>query len=353
MLGNGNLTTQVLFNRLQTDLGRLQGRFADRVGEVASGKRADLADRLGDSAASLFGLRASLTHSGGIIDRMGIVETRLAVSQTSLQNVRATAEGLNYRQILDDAVNTPVYGTLQKQGATDAIAKVLSTLNTAVDGRQLFSGLAVDTPPMIQENTMLAEVETVIAAHVTAAGGQIVTDAQVDGLLAEIASMFDDTHANPALHFSGQIYQGAPDATADLAFDDGTGRPITYGAKASEDGPRALLEGLHLLAAVQKSEGQFGRDAYRRFAEATVAKLDSGTVGVVEIEARLGLVQSDTARVREEQQAASVVLGNRIADLQEADPVEAATKLAALETQLQASFLATSRILRLSLANSL
>jgi len=352
MLSNANLTTQVLFSRLQTDLDRLQGRFADTVGEVATGKRADLADRLGDSAASLFGLQASRTHARGHIDRIGIVETRLSVTQTALQHLRGTTEGLQYRQLLDETVNTDGYGTLQRQGATAGIAQVLSTLNSAVDGRYLFAGQAVDTPPMIQDNTMLTEVETVVANHVAAAGGRIETTAQVDALLAEVTSMFDDSHANPALHFSGQLYQGAADATADLSFDDGTGRAITYGAKASEGGVRSLLEGLHLLAAVQKDEGQFGAAAYKQLAAATVSKIDAGSNAITGIEARLGRGQSDTNTFREEQQASIVTLGNRIANLQEADPTEAATRLASLETQLQASFLATSRILRLSLANS-
>ena len=166
-------------------------------------------------------------------------------------------------------------------------------------------------------------------------------------------SMFDDTHADPALRFTGQIYQGAPDATEDLSVDDGTGRAITYGAKASEDGIRTLLEGLHLLAAVQKNDGQFGDAAYRRLATATVGMIDTGSNKIVGIEARLGLVQSDTASFRTEQQATAALLETRISALQDADPYEAATKLASLETQLQASYLATSRILRLSLANVL
>ena len=352
MLGNANLTTQVLFNRLQSDLGRLQGRFADRVGEVATGKRADLADRLGDSAAALFGLQASTSQARGHIDRIGLVETRLSVMQSSLQSVRGVADGLEYRKILDGAANTAGFGALQKQAATEGIARVISTLNAAVDGRYLFSGLAVDVAPMQQDNGMLAEVETVVASHVAAAGGRIDTPAQVDALLAEVGSMFDDSHPNPALRFTGQIYQGAPDATADLAFDDGTGRAITYGAKASEGGVRALLEGLHLLAAAQKDEGQFSDAAYQRLAEVTVGKLDSGTNAITGIEARLGLVQRDTATFREEQQASIAVLERRISALQDADPTEAATKLASLETQLQASFLATSRVLRLSLANT-
>ncbi|MCA8926758.1 MAG: hypothetical protein KDC18_01725 [Alphaproteobacteria bacterium] len=353
MLGNANLTTQVLFSRLQSDLDRLQGRFADRVGEVASGKRADLADRLGDSAASLFGLQASLTKAQGHRDRIGVVDTRLNVMQSALQQVRGLTGGLEYQKILDDVANTPTFGALQKQAATEAISRTLSTLNAAVDGRSLFSGLAVDTPPMRLDNAMLSDVETVVATHVAAAGGRIETAAQVDALLAEIGSMFDDTHADPALRFTGQIYQGAPDATEDLSVDDGTGRAITYGAKASEDGIRTLLEGLHLLAAVQKNDGQFGDAAYRRLATATVGMIDTGSNKIVGIEARLGLVQSDTASFRTEQQATAALLETRISALQDADPYEAATKLASLETQLQASYLATSRILRLSLANVL
>ena len=165
--------------------------------------------------------------------------------------------------------------------------------------------------------------------------------------------MFDDTHANPALHYSGQIYRGAPDATDDLSFSDGNGRRITYGAKASEGGVRQLLEGLHLFAAVQKDDGQMSETAYKHFAGAAVGTLDASTAGIVAIEARLGPVQADTTSFREEQRASLLILQSRISAIQDADPTEAATNLASLETQLQASFLATSRILRLSLANVL
>jgi flagellar hook-associated protein 3 FlgL len=353
MLTNVNLTTQVLFNRLQTDLERLQTRFADSVGEVANGRRANLADLLGGSGAALFGLKAAVTHADGQVDRIGIVETRLAVMQSALSKTRSVTENFDFRRVLDDATNTAGFGALVRQAATDSIEQVLSTMNASVSGRYLFSGLAVDQPPMQQTNGMVAAVEGVVAAHVTAAGGQITTTAQVDGLLAEVASMFDDTHANPALHYSGQIYQGAPDATDDLSFSDGNGRRITYGAKASEAGVRQLLEGLHLFAAVQKDDGQMSETAYQHFAGAAVGTLDASTAGIVAIEARLGLVQADTTSFREEQRASLLILQSRISAIQDADPTEAATNLASLETQLQASFLATSRILRLSLANVL
>ena len=64
-------------------------------------------------------------------------------------------------------------------------------------------------------------------------------------------------------------------------------------------------------------------------------------------------MQADTTSFREEQRASLLILQSRISAIQDADPTEAATNLASLETQLQASFLATSRILRLSLANVL
>ena len=206
---------------------------------------------------------------------------------------------------------------------------------------------------MKQPNTMLAAVESVVASNVSAAGGRIETAAQVDSLLAEVASMFDDTNANPTLNFTGQIYQGAPDASADLSVSDGNGNRLVYGAKASEEGVRTLLQGLYLYAAVQKADGQFGAAAYKRFAGATVDMIDDGVAGVVSIEARLGLVQRNIESFREEQQASLVILQGRITGIENVDPTEAATTLAQLETQLQASFLATSRILRLSLANVL
>ncbi len=353
MVYAANLTTQVLFDRLQGDLQRLQSRFADSVSEVANGKHANLADLLGGSGAPLFGLKAAAAHADGQIDRVGIVETRLTMMQAALQHSRGVTDTFDFRRVLDDATNTAGFGVLVRQAATDGIDQVLSTMNAAVNGRFLFSGQAVDQAPMRQTNGMIAAVQGVVASHVGAAGGQMTTTAQVDSLLAEIASMFDDTYPNPALHFSGEVYQGAPDASADLSFSDGNGRRITYGAKATEAGVRDLLEGLHLFAAVQRGDGQMNEQAYRHFAGAAVATLDRSTAGIVGIEARLGLVQTDTASFREDQQASLLVLQNRIAAIEDADPTEAATSLASLETQLQASFLATSRILRLSLASVL
>lgn len=352
MLATPHLSTQALFSRLQTDLGRLQGQLAERAGEVATGKRADLADRLGGAAAPLFGLQGRMAQARGHIDRTGIVESRLSVMQAALQQARGVAGGINYRSILDEAANTPALGGLQKQAATQGIGRILSALNASAGGRYLFGGLAVDTPPMQSADGMLAAVEGAVARHAAAAGGRIETPAQADALLAEIASMFDDSHPDPTLRFTGRLYRGAPDTTPDLSFDDGSGRAITYGAKASEDGVRALLEGLHLLAAVQKGDSRFGDAAYRRVAEATVGRIDAGVAGIVATEARLGLAQNDAAAFREEQQGAIAILEGRIGALQDADPAETAAKLAALETQLQASFLATARILRLSLANA-
>ena len=118
-------------------------------------------------------------------------------------------------------------------------------------------------------------IDAVIGDAAAAAGGQI-DSGDVPGLLAELDTVFDDSHPDPTRRYTTAFYQGSLATEPDLVGQlDEDGR-ITYGLKANELAFRDIVQGLHMLAAVRYGDAAMTEAAYRDYATAAAERLQPG-----------------------------------------------------------------------------
>ncbi|HBK91570.1 MAG TPA: hypothetical protein DDZ68_07875 [Parvularcula sp.] len=301
--------------------------------ELSTGRLADLPAALGGRIGEASSLRAALDAIA--VRRQGLQQADL-VAAASQRALSAIDEGA--RPLATDALAANGRGdnAALATAALEARSRVeaaFSNLNIKVAGQFLFSGDATDRPPLAGADALIADVEAIYAGAADAAA----LDAALD-------FYFDD----PAGGFQTTIYRGGAGPAPSIEIAGGERGAFT--ARADDPSIRDVLRGLAVIAAAGAAPPSALRDG--ALSSAGAVSLD-GTDGLIARRTDIGV---------EERRAAEALTGldDEEAALTEAynaatarDPLDAATRLQALEAQLNASLVATSRLSQLTLANFL
>ncbi|HEX5078594.1 MAG TPA: hypothetical protein VFV80_05535, partial [Geminicoccaceae bacterium] len=256
------VATIVAARRMQQDVVRLQQRLSAVGQEVATGRKADVSGELRGRTSILLAFRDAHARTERYLESGATLTMRLDTMQLAMSTVRDTGEPLALQTLAALGREDVISLRNVQTSAAAALDGVSRQLNVAIAGRYLFGGTAVDRPPMLDGPGPAGVIDAVIGDAAAAAGGQIDV-ADVPGLLAELDTVFDDSHADPSRRFTGAFYQGSPASEPDLVGQlDEDGR-ITYGLKADEPAFRDVMQGLHMLAAVRYGDPAMTEDAYR------------------------------------------------------------------------------------------
>ena len=93
--------------------------------------------------------------------------------------------------------------------------------------------------------------------------------------------------------------------------------------------------------------------AYQTLIDKTAQLVGDATVDVTVVKARLGTAQERLSNANGRIKAQMDILNRNINNFEQVDPMEAQTRISALETQLDMAFALTSRMQQLSLLNYL
>ncbi len=303
--------------------------------ELTSGLVQDVTDRVNGGFAALAGFEREITLLGTYANTVSEAQTQATVMQTVLDTVQtqfgelvstlalsATAAGLNdQRNVAFEARAT--------------LNSVIASLNTTVAGRALFSGTDVAAAPLEGDDTVLANVQPVIAGLTTAAD-----------VLAAV-----DTYFGPGGGFETDIYNGA---TTDLAaFDLGAGESVTFALRADDAALRDVLKVTSVSALVTDPGLSLSDGEMQKLLQSLTERTLSGREGVTRLQADLGFAEGriEAASTRIETEASSLEIAR--AQLVEVDPFEAASELEAVQVRLEMLYTLTARSSRLSLVNFL
>ena len=155
--------------------------------------------------------------------------------------------------------------------------------------------------------------------------------------------------------YGGDDAAGDPRAAASVQI--GANRSLAIGARANEQPIRATLSAFALLAADGFTDAGGTKDVARfteaaERAQALVTPVD-GRASVADIAGDFGIAARSMADAKSQAQAAKAVLQDSLDGVETVSTEEVATKLMALQTQLQASYQVTSMLSKLTLVNYL
>ncbi len=301
--------------------------------EVVTGQAADLGKRVTGDFMPLAAIDRSLKMLDSFDTTATEAELFTSSAQAALGVVHEVASDV--APLLISSVTNSSY-TSQQAVANDArqsLEAAISALNTQVAGRYAFSGVASDTRPVVNAETMIAEL-------MTATSGA--TDA--DSFVTAVSDWFDAPAGGGG--YLDVAYGGSDQPLA--GFRVGPDEEARATVTAADEPIRDTLKGLAMAALL--AEGVFGTDMNTRSdianaAGTTIIGADSALIG---LRADIGTAESQIAEAQTRNAAERAALELSRVDQISVDPYDSSTALQALMAQMESLYTLTARVSRLN-----
>jgi flagellar hook-associated protein 3 FlgL len=352
------MSTLGALQQWQFNASRAQAELQQANQEVSTGLKANLFADLGQTAAIPMELQARMDQADALATSNQLLGNKMEVISTALGTVHDAAQNVLALAVSNAGAPQATAKTLQQQ-ARAALDTLTQALNTQYAGDFVFSGTATDKPA-VQAYTQVSAAtgKSPQQALAAAVGGGPVSAADAAAKLAQLDAMFASSASDPTLNYEGTFYNGTPAQDASGAANPrvtaqiAPGQVISYGVQANDPAIRKVMEGLSMLASTDVSQIS-DPAAYKAWMSSAVSKLSGGVDGVTSAQAELGSQQQLVAQTATRQGDMKTVYNSRILGYESVDPYAAASRLSALQTQLQATYAATSQLSKLSLLNYL
>jgi flagellar hook-associated protein 3 FlgL len=297
--------------------------------EMASGKHADISLAVRGDISPLLAIDASLTRLQAYRSTTTDAGFHVATQQTAMTGLSQLAAGISTTLLGSKDFQTPAQLNTVAADARGRLSSVIGLLNTQASGRAVFSGMATVTAPLGSADAMLTALGLAAAGATTA--GQVA---------AAVTTWF----ADPLGY--GAFYQGAaPLMPVPVAPGETAEIPTT----AMDPAIRDTLAGFAMAALIDRGVLSGNPDERARLAQAAGQQLFATEAARVTLAARIGAVEAQVEAAKTRNSAEETALGILRSDLGSVDPYEAATRLQTVQSQLEALYLVTSRVSRLSL----
>ena len=302
--------------------------------ELTTGERRGVDIARSGEAAHLVAIDRSLDMLKGFAVGMNRAQTRAEATQAGIQTIRTGSAEIMMNVLSLAKQDSFISADIQATEAVGELGRAVATLNANVAGYSLFSGAASDQPAVTDADTMLADIETILAAA-----------PDVATAIANVDFYFDD----PTGGYMTSIYSGATLDGPDVAVNEGD--HVSYGVRADDPSIRTTLRNLTLVAAV--ANGAYAGP----LAEQKALLINAGETnltsndGLIRIQETLGYAQERMAEGQAANEAEKTRLDLARNEVAAADPYEAAARFQELEAQLERLYTVTARLGTLSLAN--
>ncbi len=290
-----------------------QSNFDDLNAQISTGLTAQTYSQIAPQASQLVDFRTQSSQQQGFIDTIQGVTTRLQTMDLALQQIQTAVT--QFRSLLpNDAFNQSA-PNIQTE-AQQLLQQVAGFLNTQDGTRYVFGGTNAATPPVDLTNLPVGAA----------------------------ATLTTPVNGPPA---SNGYYAGSVDIPP-VRID--TQVTLNYGINANDSSTfEPIMRVLNFIA----QNGPFNQANPVDQANVTKAgqMLDQALQSLTTMRGTLGLQESQLNNELTVHQQTLNIAQNGISNIVSVNQATAITQLQTLETQIQASFSATSQIQKLSLVN--
>lgn len=314
--------------------GRIKSDLAQLGQELSTGKAADVVEKLGGQTRQLSGINHSLevlTAYQRSADETSLMLEHMQLALDRVDQQRDTAAG-ELLKVSPQSLGHQI--TNASQTAAQAFSDIVSALNTRLSGRSLFAGAAVDRTPLAKADEMLDDIRANLVGATT----------QTD-----VSNIVEQWFDDPAGGFATMGYLG--DTGGKMERTIGPNQSIKVSLQADDPSTKELLRATALAALAGEMSGALTHAEQANLLQGAGASLIAGAGALVSSQSAVGSLQGSVeagqTRLASEQSSLSFAYN----DLTEADPFETATRLQAVQTQLETHFAVTARLSRLSLAD--
>lgn len=309
---------------IKSDLARLSAT-------LSSGRVADITKHLDGETAHYSAINHSLDKLGVYQQVARETEQVLDSIQQVLQRVDAMRDQLSDQLLSVNDSSSRSQVNDAARAAQDGLDVMVRTLNTRLNDRALLAGRDVDATPLINAQTMIAQISAVIG-----------TDRSSQGIAAAVNAWFDDPNGG----FAQSGYLG--DATGLMERTINQDQRISVTLRADDVAIRDMLKSAALAAV---THGLPGLDPMTKsnLVQTAGAQLFGAAAGLAGAQSRIGGVQAAVTETQVQLGAQQTGLKMAVNNLVSADPFDTATRLQAVQLQLETHFTVVGRLSQLSL----
>lgn len=335
----------------------ITAEIAKTNNEISTGFYNDVYAQLGMRSSQTIALRASMSALEAYTTTNTLLDGKLETMEASMNTIDDALQSVLALATTNASSATQTATTLQAQ-AKAALDVVISALNTTYAGEYLFSGTSTETAPMQVLNKTNASTGLSPDDVVSSIVGSGPTDAaDAATMIAALEAIFASTPEGTAENYEETFYNGTALSTggttnARMQAQIADGQTLSYGVQANDPAFTQIIQGLMMLSTVDVStitdEG-----AYSAYMDEVVSLLSSGNTALDSVQTTVGSNRALLASAIERQTDLQDIYNNRVVALEGVDSYEAATRLSALQTQLEATYSITAQISNMSILNYL
>ncbi len=298
---------------------------------LSTGQVTDVVQHLGGKTAQYSGINHSLAQLNSYAATARETAQSLATMQTMLGQIQAEGDATSNQLLLLSNSSSETQVTEAARAARPTFDTMVSLLNGRVADRALFGGAQVDAVPLASADDMITSIQLAIGGATTQAA-----------ISAAIDTWFDD----PAGGFAMMGYQGDTGPAVQKRLSENT--TLAIDARADDPAIKASLKSAALAAITHEMSGLDVGTRSALLQEAGIG-LFAATSGLVAVQARVGFVEESVARTQTETAAQTTALEIAKNDHISADPFDTASRLQAMQLQLETHYAVTARLSQLSL----
>lgn len=302
---------------------------------MSSGRVTDIVQHLGGETAQLSGINHTLSRLDAYVTSGGEIENSLANMQLVLGQIDTISQETSSQLLLINSNASEGQVTEASRTARSNFDTMVNLLNTRVGDRALFGGADVENTPLASADDMLGDIVTAIGGATSQAA-----------ISAAIDTWFDD----PSGGFATMGYQGDTGAVVERRISGDT--TISVDARADDIAIRSTLK-FAALAAIADEMPALDLGTRSGLLQEAGIGLFSASSELVNVQARVGSLEGTITRELTEMSAQSAVLQIAKNDLVSADPFDTASRLQAVQLQLETHYAVTARMSQLSLLSYL
>ncbi len=330
------VSTMGLINATRETRANLQFKIAEAQKEANTGRHADVGLSIGYLTERTLSLRNEMDRLKTFKDTNSVAASRLELSQVQLNAMADAASGLV--QTLQAARAAPSSAGVAVTDAKAKLTAFTASMNTAVNGAYLFSGVNTDVKPLADYHGSQTQAD--VAAAFAALGP--VEDISAADMKAFLDGPFKDLFLDDA---NWANLSSASDRAITSRITNN--ERIATSTNANEE-PFRLLASAYVMIADLPIE-QLGEGAYLAVIDTAMGIAGQAEGGLTGIRASLGTSQERIKSANDRMDVQLGLLNEHIVAIEGVDPYEAQVKVNALLTQLETAYALTARLQNLSL----
>ncbi|MEM8569339.1 MAG: flagellin [Pseudomonadota bacterium] len=304
--------------------------------ELTTGLKSDLHEATAGNLGKLHGIERAIARQEAYSRNVTIVEQRLDGMQSGLAKIREPLAELGVDMASAAGISDYMASMTLADSARLDFKQAVSALNTKFNGQSLFAGAGLDSAALESGETILAELDTLVAADATAAD-----------VIATIEDYFGDPPATGAFYTNGYVGSTTDMGSVDIAEGD----RVDFSVRADDDEIVAALQALALAAVVSGGALSGSQQEQMDVIAEAGTQLIQANESLTDYAGSLGVIQEHVETTKAHNLAESSALDIARANLISSDQTEAATVFQALEAQLETVYTVTSRLSQLSFVN--